>query len=265
VVVTPSGTSEIQQREVTLHEFYSSVGSKANVQYEDIMIENWRGREVEFNELLRLHYGVDLTTLGTRAVRPLRGPLVVYDFDETLTRATFVETGWDMPEKQRYRGLVEWGGFDAERLKLLRCHLARVAETATPVVLSFNGSWVDPNANFDLRAVLAYFGLLEYFAGVYGISDMEKRGLEYVSKAAFIKEMMRDPEDFFGRPHEGTIKHAMLVDDDSRHCDLAMEAGLHAHHVQKYTLWPGHDPVGGIDQADFFAVEAWVSCRTSQD
>jgi hypothetical protein len=251
VVESEAPTAGVHQQVVTLQEFYSAVGT-ANVQFRDNITEK--------------KDGIDFATLGPRAVHSLCGPLVVYDFDETLTRATYVETGWDLPEKQRYRGLVEWGGFDAERLNRLHSHLTRVAEMGgTPVILSFNGSWADPTVNFDLKAVLAYFGLLECFAGVCGIVDIEKRGFQNVSKAAVIKEMMRDPESFFGRPHEGTIEHAMLVDDDSRHCDLAIEAGLHAHLVQKYTLWPGHDPVGGIERADYFAVEAWVSCRTRKD
>jgi len=75
---------------------------------------------------------------------------------------------------------------------------------------------------------------------------------------------MSDPEGFFGRPHEGVIEHAILVDDDKRHCDLAHEAGLHAHHVQKFSLWPGHDPVGGINQSDYYAVEAWAACWASK-
>lgn len=255
---------ETKQREVALYEFFSSVGATMVRQYEGIIAGNWRGREAEFNRLLNLYYGVDLLSVGSFTPRPLCGPLVVYDFDETLTRATFVETGWGIPDEERYQGLVQWGGFDAQRLEQLRQHLVRIAKVATPVVLSFNGSWADPNANFDLRALLAHFGLLEYFVGVCGILDMEKRGLQNKSKAACIREMMSDPEGFFGRPHEGVIEHAILVDDDKRHCDLAHEAGLHAHHVQKFSLWPGHDPVGGIDQSDYYAVEAWAACWASK-
>jgi len=169
---------ETKQRQVALYEFFSSVGATMVRQYEGIIAGNWRGREAEFNKLLNLYYGVDLLSVGSVAPRPLCGPLIVYDFDETLTRATFVETGWGIPDKERYQGLVQWGGFDAQRLEQLRQHLVRIAKVATPVVLSFNGSWADPNVNFDLRALLAHFGLLEYFVGIFGILDMQKRGLK---------------------------------------------------------------------------------------
>lgn len=247
-----------------LHEFYMAVGNTANAPYAEHVARHFSGREVMLNRILQRQYGVDLTNVGTRPVRSLQGPLVVYDFDETITRATFVETAWGVPEEERYRGLAEWGGFDADRLEALRGHLQRVGEKATLVILSFNRSWHDPAMNFDLRSLLAFFGLLDLFAAVYGLSDLEAHGMHGASKASFINAILEDPEGLLQRHHTGLTRSAVLVDDDDRHCEQALEAGLHAHRVEKYVLWPGHDPVGGIGQSDFYAVEAWVSVQHSR-
>lgn len=195
--------------------------------------------------------------------------LAVYDFDETLTRATYpqqydgtpfgcmsLSIGWDDARAGKRRDgdtspCKEFGGFDAERVAQLQGHLAAMrAQGWTCAVLSYNLQW--DKREFCLLDLLEHYGMLQYFTShgrplVFGLRDMRRVGA--ASKGDFICKALQNPQRVLGvqmdlAPRWGHV----LVDDDDVNISTARGLGLLGYLVPKRYEWDGI--VGGLGRAD---------------
>lgn len=198
-------------------------------------------------------------------------PLVrfaVYDFDETLTRATYPQAydgtpfgcmalniPWDDPRagQKRHDGspYKEFGGFDDARVAQLQRHLAAMkAQGWTPCVLSYNLQW--DKGEFCLLRLLDHYGLLHYFTHqgkplVFGLKDMRRVGCS--SKGQFIDNLVRRPVPVCGLDLQtAPNSHHVLVDDDEVNIAGARAQGILGYQVAKRYEWDGL--VGGLGRAD---------------
>merc|ERR1719287_402855 len=115
----------------------------------------------------------EVAEVAEAPARPL-ARFAVYDFDETLTRATYPQAYDGSPHK-------EFGGFDDARIAQLQQHLAAMRDQGwTPAVLSYNLQW--DKGEFCLKKLLDHYGLLHYFTHqgqplVFGLKDMRRVGV----------------------------------------------------------------------------------------
>lgn len=198
-------------------------------------------------------------------------PLVrfaVYDFDETLTRATYPQAydgtpfgcmalsiPWDDPRAGQKRAdgspYKEFGGFDDARIAQLQRHLATMRDQGwTPCVLSYNLQW--DKREFCLLQLLQHYGLLHYFTHqgkplVFGLRDMRRLGCS--SKGQFIAELVKRPSCVAGLELATAPNgHHVLVDDDEVNIAGARAQGILGYQVAKRYEWDGL--VGGLGRAD---------------
>lgn len=201
------------------------------------------------------------------AEAPLR--LAVYDFDETLTRATYPQAydgtpfgcmalniPWEDPRAgaklaSDASATKEFGGFDDARLGRLQAHLAAMrAQGWTPCVLSYNLQW--DKDEFCLVELLRHYGLARYFTHqgtplVYGLRDMRRVGA--TSKGDFVVKMVTSPQVVTGLNLEIAPRCMnLLVDDDEVNIAGARACGILAYQVAKRSEWDGL--VGGLGRAD---------------
>lgn len=220
----------------------------------------------------------ELDEVAEVAEAPAR-PLVrfaVYDFDETLTRATYpqaydgtpfgcmaLDIPWEDPRAGNKRdgsASKEFGGFDDARIAKLQQHFASMRDQGwTLAVLSYNLQW--ERGEFCLLQLLAHYGLLRYFTHqgtplVYGLKDMRRIGA--TSKGDFVAKMVRNPILVTGTSLETAPKSAhLLVDDDEVNIAGARSNGIIGYQVAKQYEWDGL--VGGLGRADpldFAKIEA---------
>jgi hypothetical protein len=217
----------------------------------------------------------EVAEVAEAPARPL-ARFAVYDFDETLTRATYPQAydgtpfgcmalniPWDDPRAghKRHDGSPhkEFGGFDDARIAQLQQHLAAMRDQGwTPAVLSYNLQW--DKGEFCLKKLLDHYGLLHYFTHqgqplVFGLKDMRRVGVS--SKGQFIAELVRRPAAVCGLDLQTAPNGShLLVDDDEVNIAGARAQGILGYQVAKHYEWDGLvGGLGRVDPMDFAKLE----------